>query len=55
MKVTYTTKNNRLTAEIDGDSPRDVFGEIAKFQEVFLKQYSLCLVQLNMMVIQTRL
>ena len=35
MKVTYTTKNNRLTAEIEGDSPRDVFSSIATFQEVF--------------------
>ena len=35
MKVTYTTKNHRLTAEIEGDSPRDVFESIARFQEVF--------------------
>ena len=35
MKVTYTTKNSRLSAEIEGDSPRDVFENVAKFQEVF--------------------
>ena len=35
MKVTYTTKNERLTTEIEGDSPRDIFASIAKFQEVF--------------------
>ena len=35
MKVSYTTKNERLTTEIEGDSPRDIFASIAKFQEVF--------------------
>ena len=35
MKVTYQTKNGRLNVELEGDSQRDIFGEIAKFQEVF--------------------
>ena len=34
MKVSYTTKNERLTAEIEGDSPRDIFASVDKFQEV---------------------
>ena len=35
MKVTYTTNNKRISAEIEGDSHRDIFAEISKFQEVF--------------------
>ena len=35
MKVTYTSKNGRISIEIEGDSPRDVFADIARFQEVF--------------------
>jgi hypothetical protein len=35
MKVTYTTKNNRLKVEIEGESQKDVFESLAKFQEVF--------------------
>ncbi len=35
MKVTYQTKNGKLSVELEGDSQRDIFGEIAKFQEVF--------------------
>ncbi len=35
MKLTYTTKNERISIEIEGDSHRDLFTGIAKFQEVF--------------------
>jgi hypothetical protein len=35
MKVTYQTRNGRLNVQLEGDSQRDIFGEIAKFQEVF--------------------
>jgi DNA-directed RNA polymerase subunit RPC12/RpoP len=35
MKVNYTTNNKRITAEFEGDSQRDVFEQISKFQEVF--------------------
>jgi DNA-directed RNA polymerase subunit RPC12/RpoP len=35
MKIIYTTKNNRISAEFEGDSPKDLFSSIAKFQEVF--------------------
>lgn len=33
MKVTYT--KGSLSVEIDGDKQKDVFSELAKFQEVF--------------------
>jgi translation initiation factor 2 beta subunit (eIF-2beta)/eIF-5 len=35
MKLTYTTKNGRITAELEGESQKDLFGELNKFQEVF--------------------
>ena len=35
MKLTYTTKNGRITAEIEGESQKDLFGELNRFQEVF--------------------
>ncbi len=35
MKIQYTTKNNRLTAEITTDSVKDTFKKLAEFQEVF--------------------
>ena len=35
MKVTYQTKNGKLSVELEGDAQRDIFAEIAKFQEVF--------------------
>lgn len=35
MKVTYQTKNGKLSVELEGDSQRDIFEEIAKFQEIF--------------------
>lgn len=35
MKLVYTTKNGRFSTEIEGDSQRDIFEGIAKFQEVF--------------------
>lgn len=35
MKITYTSRNGRLAAEIEGKSQKDLFREIAVFQEVF--------------------
>ena len=35
MKVNYQTRNGRLSVELEGDSQRDIFQEIARFQEVF--------------------
>ena len=35
MRLSYTTKNNRLQVEIEGESQRDLFNELNKFQEVF--------------------
>ncbi len=35
MKLTYTTKNGRISVEIEGDSQRELFAQINKFQEVF--------------------
>ena len=35
MKVNYQTSNGRISVEIEGDSQRDIFAEIARFQEVF--------------------
>jgi hypothetical protein len=35
MKVTYTTKNNRIKVELEGESQKDIFESLSKFQEVF--------------------
>jgi len=35
MKVSYTTGNGRLTVELEGETQRDLFDRIGKFQEVF--------------------
>ena len=35
MKVTYTTTDKRISADIDGNSQKDVFKGISKFQEIF--------------------
>ena len=35
MRVNYTTRNGRLTVELEGDSAKSVFEDLAKFQEVF--------------------
>jgi len=35
MKVNYTTNNNKINVEIEGDSHRDIFDQISRFQEVF--------------------
>jgi ribosomal protein L40E len=35
MKLTYTTKNGRLKVELEGESQKDLFEAIGKFQEVF--------------------
>jgi DNA-directed RNA polymerase subunit RPC12/RpoP len=35
MKLTYTTKNGRLKVELEGESQKDLFEAISKFQEVF--------------------
>ncbi len=35
MKVTYETKNARLAVEIESDKVKDVFKQLAEFQEIF--------------------
>ena len=35
MKLNYQTKSGRINVEIEGDSQRDLFIAIARFQEVF--------------------
>jgi ribosomal protein L40E len=35
MKITYTTKNNRIKVELEGESQKDIFESLSKFQEVF--------------------
>ena len=35
MKITYTTVNNRIKVEIEGDSQKDLFESLSSFQEVF--------------------
>lgn len=35
MRVTYTTKNNRIKVELEGESQKDIFEALSKFQEVF--------------------
>ena len=41
MKVNYTTSNKRISVEFEGDSQRDIFEQISKFQEVF--EQSVCI------------
>jgi hypothetical protein len=35
MKIIYTTTNGRIKAEKEGETQRDLFQEINRFQEVF--------------------
>ncbi len=35
MKINYTTKNQRLQAEIESESVKETFKKLAEFQEVF--------------------
>ena len=35
MKVTYTTKNQRLAVQIEESSAKETFRKLAEFQEVF--------------------
>jgi hypothetical protein len=35
MKVRYTSSDGRLSVEVEGDKQKDVFGQLARFQEVF--------------------
>jgi translation initiation factor 2 beta subunit (eIF-2beta)/eIF-5 len=35
MKLTYTTKNGKIKAELEGESQKDLFSELNRFQEVF--------------------
>lgn len=35
MKITYSTPNNRITVEVEAESQREAFSELANFQEVF--------------------
>lgn len=35
MKLQYTTSDGKLTVELEGKSQKDLFRELARFQEVF--------------------
>jgi len=35
MRVSYQSSDGRLRVEVDEDKPKDVFAELARFQEVF--------------------
>lgn len=35
MKVQYTTEDGRLSVEVEGDTAKDVFKQLAEFQEIF--------------------
>lgn len=35
MKLTYTTKNNRIRAEFDAQTQTDMWEQLSSFQEVF--------------------
>lgn len=35
MKLRYTTANGKVSVEFDGESQKDLFSQIASFQEVF--------------------
>lgn len=35
MKVKYNSNSGRLSVEVDGESQKDVFQQLASFQEVF--------------------
>jgi len=35
MKITYSSKNGRLKAELEGESQKDLFEQISSFQEIF--------------------
>jgi ribosomal protein L40E len=35
MKLNYKTGNGKISVEFEGDSQKDLFGQIAAFQEVF--------------------
>jgi len=39
MKLSYANTNRRITAELEGDSPKDLFSQLSKFQEVFDQCY----------------
>jgi len=40
MKVRYTSGDGRLSVEVEGENQKSVFGEIARFQEVF--EHTIC-------------
>lgn len=35
MKIIYKTKNDRISAELEGETQRDLFEQVSSFQEVF--------------------
>lgn len=35
MKINYTSSTGRLTFEVEGENQKSIFGELARFQEVF--------------------
>ena len=35
MKLSYTTRNGRINVQVEGESQKDIFTELGRFQEVF--------------------
>jgi len=35
MKLQYTSSNGRLSVEIESETPKSAFGDLAQFQEIF--------------------
>jgi len=35
MKLNYTTKNGRISVELEGDAQTDIWEKLANFQEIF--------------------
>lgn len=51
MKLNYTTPDNRMSVELSGDSQKDLFKELADFQEVF--QGNVCSAVIDGKVLKT--
>ena len=39
MKINYQTKSKRINVELQANSPKDAFKQLAEFQEVFDEQH----------------
>ena len=35
MKITYTTASGKISVELEGDTQKDLFGQLGAFQEIF--------------------